>query len=57
VEGMCKVIIGRYAYSTRGLSIGRYAMETRLVWNAPPQHEADAFLAESLDHFFEPGEK
>jgi hypothetical protein len=56
VEGMCKVI-GRHADSTRGLSIGRYAMEARLVWNAPLQHEADAFLTESLDHFFGLGEK
>jgi len=56
VEGMCKVI-GRHADSTRGLSIGRCAMEARLVWNATLQHEADAFLAESLDHFFGPGEK
>ena len=56
VEGMCK-IIGRHADSTRGLSIGRCAIEAKLVWNAPLQHEADAFLAESLDHFFGPGEK
>ena len=30
VEGMCKVV-GRQADSTRGLSIGRYAKEVRLV--------------------------
>ena len=53
---MCKVI-GRHADSTRGLSIGRYAMEARLVWNDPLEHEVDAFLAESRDHFFGPGEK
>ena len=54
VEGMCKVI-GRQADSTRGLSIGRYAKEARIVWNAPLQHEADPFLKESLDHHFGPG--
>jgi hypothetical protein len=32
-------------------------MEARQVWNVPLQHEADAFLAESLDHFFGPGDK
>ena len=51
VEGMCKVI-GRQADSTRGLSIGRYAKEARIVWNAPLQHEADHFLKESLDQHF-----
>ena len=56
VEGMCKVI-GRQADSTRGLSIGRYAKEARLVWNMPLQHEADAFLKESLDQHFGPGNK
>lgn len=56
VEGMCKYI-GRQADSTRGLSIGKYAMEARLVWNAPLQHEADPFLKESLDHYFGPGNK
>ena len=53
VEGMCKVI-GRHADSTRGLSIGRYAREARLVWNAPSQHEADPFLKESMDQHFRP---
>jgi hypothetical protein len=53
VEGMCKVI-GRQADSTRGLSIGRYAKEARLVWNVPLQHEADPFLTESLDQHFGP---
>ena len=43
VEGMCKVI-GRHANSTRGLTMGRYAKEARLVWNIPLQHEADLFL-------------
>ncbi len=32
-------------------------MKARQVCNAPLQHEADAFLADSLDHFFGPGEK
>ena len=32
VEGMCTVI-GRQAYSTRGLSMGKYAKEATLVWN------------------------
>ena len=54
VEGMCKVI-GRQADSTRGLSMGRYAKEARLVWNMPFQHEADLFLKEALDHYFGPG--
>ena len=53
MEGMCKVI-GRQADSTRGLSIGRYAKEARLVWNAPLQHETDPFLKESLDQHFGP---
>ena len=56
VEGMCKEI-GRQADSTRGLSIGRYAKEARLVWNAPLLHEADPFLNEALDHYFGPGKK
>ncbi len=51
MEGMCK-IIGRHADSTRGLSIGRYAKEARIVWNAPLKHEADSFLKESMDQHF-----
>jgi hypothetical protein len=56
VEGMCKMI-GRQANSTRGLVIGRYAKEARLVWNAPLQHKADHFLKEALDHYFGPRNK
>ena len=56
MEGMCKVI-GRHADSTRGLSMGRYDKEVRLVWNATLQHEADPFIPEAIDHFFGPGEK
>ena len=56
MEGMCKYI-GLQADSTRGLSIGRYAKEARLVWNAPLLHEADPFLKEALDHHFGPGNK
>ena len=55
-ERICTVI-GRHANSTRGLSMERYAMEARLVRNAPLQHEADPFLTEALDHFFGPEEK
>ena len=53
MEAMCKVI-ERHADSSRGLSIGRYAKEASLVWNAPLQHEADPFLKESLDQHFGP---
>jgi hypothetical protein len=35
--------------------IYRYANEARIVWNAPLQHEADAFLKESLDDYFGDG--
>ena len=56
VEGMCKVI-GRHAYSTRGLFIGRYENEVRIVWNAPLLHEADSSTKESLDQHFGPGSK
>ncbi len=55
VEGMYKVI-GRHADSTRGLYVKRYAMEAKLAWNAPLQHEANSFLTEALDHFFGQGE-
>ena len=54
MEGMCKVI-GRQADSTRGLSMGRYAKEARLVGNLPLQHEVDLFLKEAMDHHFGPG--
>jgi hypothetical protein len=56
VEGMCKYI-GRQADSTRGLFIGRYAKEARLVWNAPLLHEVNPFLKKGLDHHFGPGNK
>ena len=45
-------VIGQQADSTRGLSIGRYAKEARLGWNAPLQKEADPFLKKSLDQHF-----
>ena len=51
VEGMCK-FIARQADSERGLSMGRYAKEARIVWNVPLQHEADPFLTEALNHYF-----
>jgi hypothetical protein len=35
----------------------RYANEARIVWNAPLQHEADAFLCECLDHYFGEGKE
>jgi hypothetical protein len=34
------------------MSIGRYAKEARLVWNAPLLHEADLFISEALDQHF-----
>ncbi len=34
-----------------------YANEARIVWNALLQHEADAFLKESLDYYFGPDKK
>jgi hypothetical protein len=37
--------------------IYKYANEARIVWNVPLQHEADAFLKESLDDYFGPGKK
>ena len=48
----CARSIGRQADFTRGLFIGRYAKEARLVLNAPLQHEGDPFLKESLDQHF-----
>jgi len=51
VEGMCKVI-GRHADSARGMSIGRYAKEARLVWNTPLLHEADPVISEAMDQDF-----
>ena len=51
VEGKCKGI-GRHADSARGMSIGRYAKEARLVWNTPLLHEDYPFISENLDQHF-----
>ena len=37
------------------LMIYMYTNEARIIWNAAFQHEADAFLKESLDDYFRPG--
>jgi hypothetical protein len=34
-----------------------YVNKARIIWNAPLQHEADAFLKESLDDCFGPDKK